>query len=49
MDGRAGGAGGGTLCGENTMMVLPMVVVKSKKPYTVCVTKLLLTCVGCKE
>jgi hypothetical protein len=27
------------LCGENTMTVLPIVVVKSRKPYTVWVTE----------
>lgn len=39
--------GGGALCGEKTITVLPMVVVKSKNPYTVCVTKLDGTCVAC--
>lgn len=38
--------GGGALCGENTITVLPIVVVKSRNPYTVCVTKLDGTCVA---
>lgn len=38
--------GGGALCGEKTITVFPIVVVKSKNPYTVCVTKFGWTCVG---
>lgn len=37
---------GGELCGENTITVLPIVVVKSRNPYTVCVTKLDGPCVA---
>lgn len=33
------GAAAAALWGENTITVLPIVVVKSKNPYTVCVIK----------